>query len=69
MYVEGSVGFSLGWEIGFGLVYRSTLIGVGAFADKGTFRRFPSVTPRALLLPSQESRRTYFGEIYGVRTA
>lgn len=41
MYVEGSVGFSLGCEIGLGLVYRSTLIGVGALADKRTFRRFP----------------------------
>lgn len=72
MYVEGSVGFSLGCEIGLGLVYRSTLIGVGALADKRTFRRFPrTVIHRALLLPlpsSQESSRAYFGKIYGIRT-
>lgn len=76
MYVEGSVGFSLGCEIGLGLVYRSTLIGVGALADKRTFCRFPrmwslTVIHRALLLPlqsSQESRRAYFGKIYGIRT-
>lgn len=66
----GSVGFSLGCEIGLGLVYRSTLIGVGASADKRTCRRFPrgrslTVMRRALLLPltlpsSRESRRAYF---------
>lgn len=48
MYVEGSVGFSLGWEIGFGLVYRSTLIGVGMLADRGTFRRFHTCDPMVM---------------------
>ena len=32
MYVQGSVGFGLGY--GLGLVYRSMLIGVQALADK-----------------------------------
>lgn len=34
MYVQGSVGFSLGCKIGLGLVYQSMLIGAQALVDK-----------------------------------